>query len=195
MARKGDQNSSVRSTKRRIREGFIELMKEKTISEITVAELTSKVEISRGTFYTHYKDIYDLVEQLENEIFENVDQILETENLTVNMALLQIFDLLQKNYDLAHLFLQEGGDIDFIVKIRDLVSRHMGIILHDSQPKSKGTEDAAYFNSFMIYGFIGMAQRWLSTGMKQTPQEMADFASEFILSSIVTFSQAEPTFK
>ena len=62
-----DENvdSRVRRTKRLLRQGLTELLKEKSIKKITVRELSDRVDINRGTFYLHYKDIYDLVEQIE----------------------------------------------------------------------------------------------------------------------------------
>lgn len=44
--------------------------------KITVRELSELVDINRGTFYLHYKDIYDLVEQIENELFQEFESIL-----------------------------------------------------------------------------------------------------------------------
>ena len=51
-------------------------MKEKSIKEITVQELVDEVDINRSTFYLHYKDIYDLVEQLEQEVFDSFKMMI-----------------------------------------------------------------------------------------------------------------------
>lgn len=37
------------------------LMKQKNIKDITVKELCELADINRGTFYLHYKDIYDML--------------------------------------------------------------------------------------------------------------------------------------
>ena len=44
------------------------LMLKKSIKDITVKELCESVDINRGTFYTHYRDIYDLMHQIEEEM-------------------------------------------------------------------------------------------------------------------------------
>ena len=56
----------VRRTKRLLLESLTSLMKEKPIKDISVKELTDLADINRGTFYLHYRDIYDMLEQLEN---------------------------------------------------------------------------------------------------------------------------------
>ena len=53
------QNSSSKKMRKLIKKVFAELLDEKKdINKITVAELANRTEISRGTFYTHYDDIY-----------------------------------------------------------------------------------------------------------------------------------------
>lgn len=45
----------------------MELITKKPVYKITVTELAQKAEISKGTFYLHYLDIFDLYNQLVNE--------------------------------------------------------------------------------------------------------------------------------
>lgn len=59
-------------TKRSIINAFLELRAEKPIEKITVKELAERAFINKATFYSHYHDIYDLTEQLENEIITSV---------------------------------------------------------------------------------------------------------------------------
>ena len=63
-------DSRVRRTKKLLREGLAQLMQEKSVKKISVRELSDLVEINRGTFYLHYKDIFDLVKEIEDELFE-----------------------------------------------------------------------------------------------------------------------------
>lgn len=64
----------IQRTRRSIANAFLTLRKEKALEKITVKELAELALINKATFYTHYKDIYDLTEQLEDEI---IDQIIE----------------------------------------------------------------------------------------------------------------------
>ena len=59
-------------TKRNITNAFIELRAHKPLEKITVKELSEKAEISKATFYLHYKDIFDLSEQLQKEVIGNI---------------------------------------------------------------------------------------------------------------------------
>lgn len=59
-------------TKTSIRNAFLELRKQKPLEKISVKELAELAYINKATFYTHYHDIFDLADQLENEFFDSV---------------------------------------------------------------------------------------------------------------------------
>lgn len=60
----------VKKTRSSIINAFLQLRAQKPLERITVKELADLAEINKATFYLHYKDIYDLSEQLENDLFE-----------------------------------------------------------------------------------------------------------------------------
>lgn len=67
-------NNSSRKTRKLIRATFAEMLSEKgTIDKITVTELVKRANINRGTFYTHYDDVYAVAEDFETEILEQFD--------------------------------------------------------------------------------------------------------------------------
>ena len=55
----------VRKTRKQLRECLISLLKQKKVQDITVRELTDMADLNRGTFYLHYKDVYDLLENCD----------------------------------------------------------------------------------------------------------------------------------
>lgn len=57
----------ISKTLRSINNAFMELIIKKPVNKITVTELAQKAEISKGTFYLHYLDIFDLYNQLVKE--------------------------------------------------------------------------------------------------------------------------------
>lgn len=61
-------------TRRSIANAFLELRKQKPLEKITVKELAELAYINKATFYTHYHDIYDLSDQLENELLDKIIQ-------------------------------------------------------------------------------------------------------------------------
>ena len=67
----------VRKTKALLLKGLMQLMETKDIRDISVKELSDLVDINRSTFYLHYSDIYDMLAQIENELFIEFNDILD----------------------------------------------------------------------------------------------------------------------
>ena len=68
MTKKLDRRTAY--TRMVIKESLYKLLEKKHLSEITVKELCAQADINRTIFYRNYMDIYDLYEQLEEELTE-----------------------------------------------------------------------------------------------------------------------------
>ncbi len=66
-------------TKRSIKNAFLQLRAHKPLERITIKELAALAQISKATFYLHYRDIYDLSSQMQNEVVQDIlDGILSS---------------------------------------------------------------------------------------------------------------------
>lgn len=63
-------------TKQNLREAFWSLYIQKPIEKITVKEITDIAGYNRGTFYLYYKDTYDLLAQIEQELLDVVNTLI-----------------------------------------------------------------------------------------------------------------------
>ncbi|MFU2206025.1 TetR/AcrR family transcriptional regulator [Streptococcus pluranimalium] len=66
----------VIKTKKAIKDAFVTLRQDKPIEKIYVENLCREALINKSTFYRYYTDIYDLVEQLQEEALEPIRQFL-----------------------------------------------------------------------------------------------------------------------
>lgn len=71
-------------TQRNIRNAFLQLRSEKPLERIRVKELAELAEISKGTFYLHFHDVYDLSEQLQDEVIQNVMNSIDHPDAVLN---------------------------------------------------------------------------------------------------------------
>ena len=62
-------DARVRYTKMIIKKSFISLLKERPINKITVKAICEMSEINRATFYKYYNDPFDLMEKIEEDLF------------------------------------------------------------------------------------------------------------------------------
>ena len=83
----------IERTKKCIKDAFMELRKTKPIEKITVKELAALACINKATFYSHYNDIYDLSEQLEEETISSIIQKIPHINCLISNPTLAIDEL------------------------------------------------------------------------------------------------------
>ena len=67
----------VRKTKRAIRNAFAALLAEKDINQITVKDIAERADINRKTFYNHYRGVYQVMDEIENNIVADFDRMLQ----------------------------------------------------------------------------------------------------------------------
>lgn len=62
----------------KIQNALIECLKEKmSVEDITVAYISKKAGVGKSTFYRHYKDIYDVYEQLVDGFIERCEKLIQ----------------------------------------------------------------------------------------------------------------------
>lgn len=59
-------------TKSAIKHAFLELKGEKPFGSITVVDICTGADISRSTFYLHYKNLYEVLDEVLDDAFANV---------------------------------------------------------------------------------------------------------------------------
>ncbi len=90
-----------KKTRRSIASAFLTLRARKPLERITVRELTELAEVSKSTFYLHYRDIYQLSEELERQLIQDIlAQVRRPQDLLGNASqfsadLLEAFHLYQ----------------------------------------------------------------------------------------------------
>ncbi|HIZ70265.1 MAG TPA: TetR/AcrR family transcriptional regulator, partial [Candidatus Atopostipes pullistercoris] len=71
----------VRKSKEAIRTALVKLLKHKDIEDITVTEIAKEADVNRKTFYNNYENIYQVIEEIENDIVISFTDLLSKINL------------------------------------------------------------------------------------------------------------------
>ena len=193
--RKEGQDRRVRKTRKQLKDCLIQLLKEKKVQDITVRELTEMADLNRGTFYLHYKDVFDLLEKTEAELFEEFNSLVlshDAQDLKQRPSLIfhEIFSLVYENADLVEILMGENGDLNFINRLKHLVREKC---LRDWMALVRGGSGADFEAccAFISSGSVGLVHHWLQTGMAQSPQELAVLAERIILHGMSALKEGE----
>ena len=69
---RNDGDLRVRRTRKLLREALVELIEERDFDSLTVSDIAERAMVSRAAFYRYYRDKYDLVESLFQEMLVSV---------------------------------------------------------------------------------------------------------------------------
>ena len=161
MQKKTDRR--VRKTKSQLKTGLAQLMREKSIREITVKELVDAVDINRSTFYLHYSDIPGLLAEVENEMMEEMQRAIREHPIdpgkdTVYYFIQDLFHVLDENRQIASALVGPHGDIGFVHKLEQLLEEKSRESLAALVPEKTG--EMKYFYSYCLNGCLGFVKTW-----------------------------------
>ena len=160
-------------TKKIIKESLIELLQTNDIHQITVTNICNKADINRGTFYSYYKDAFDLLQSIEDELF---DQILRYLNETpaedyTDSLLIKVLELIAENKDLCKILLCKQRDGRIIDRRLYIASKANLEPLFDKSNEF----DESHFDYLIRYsvgGILAIIQVWLENNLKKSPREI-----------------------
>ena len=167
------------NTKERIVEAYIELESERPVEKITVTALVERSRITRKTFYYYFKDIYDLLEWIfTNEVIEEIDNEKEED---WQQKFIYIFEYVIQNKEFIKNVYSSGSKeyfLKFVYKQTNLLI--INFIEKEYKNKKVKEENKKFIANFYKYGFVGIMEEWIETGMKENPKEIVSKLNDII---------------
>jgi len=161
----------ITRTKRLFKEAMISLLQENDDkSKVTVQRLAGRAELNRATFYLHYQDIEDLMEQMVNEVLEElsgkINPVFEDQE---NTGTSPIVSFLEHIYDHAVLFQVMLENKDFRRKLFNILVEIISI--RREMKKGKGTKVPIEIVASSTFGIVTW---WIQSGTPYSPIYLAD---------------------
>lgn len=190
MEKKVDRR--VIKTRRQLKKGLAALMKEKSVNQITVKELVEEVDINRSTFYLHFKDIQDLLREIEENMEAQIKRAIEEHpivsgNENAFYFIEDMFRVLDEEREISKALIGPNGDMGFIHRIERIIKENSRGTLEKMFPGKK--EDLKYFYAFCLSGCLGLVKVWLNEGEEKSPEEMAQMTFNMIANAKDAFCQ------
>lgn len=175
-------------TKMVLKQSLLELLRHRPIEKITVKDICEKADINRGTFYTHFSDPYDLLHQIENELFEEIASSIESslKAEAISGLLGQIFESIQKNKELCSVLFSDYGDKVFLSRIM-YIAHDRSIEEWKKLIPAVKDEQLEMLYLFFANGCVAIIQHWVQNGMKESPRELSDIIEKLSLNGLGAF--------
>lgn len=162
-ATRHDSDKRVIRTKKAIKAALFKIMEDKDISAITISELSRLACVNRRTFYMHYRNITDILDEIESDLVESLSRLVKRFDMD---------DIKKSTYDL---FIELNNlitvEFDFYfhlvrVDMRGmLVSRLKSVIKASTDQllehvSSGNSASSKMVSSFIVGGFFNTYLEW-----------------------------------
>lgn len=166
------EDRRILKTKHKIILEFAQLLRVKTFQEITIAQICQKAQISRTTFYKHFKDKESIVKSFQNEISREILKVLREPHQSLAHLFEQMVTIWDKYYDILKSFMtsEYSREISFQTeeRLKDKIKDQ--IIPAFMSDKMQSTIDTDYLATFYTGAFYAMLKKWL-TDKEKLPKE------------------------
>lgn len=166
MRKRPEQTARTRAS---IEDAFWDLYATRPIEKITVAQVCAAAGCSRGTFYVHYQDVYQLLEIIEHRFLEGMLSCVATcmrklasdgGKLARIAALAEVVAYYEKNKRHIVVLLGTQGDPSFLLELKQgLKPLWREYVVDDVGDHTEQEVDLIL--EYTLTGTLFMISRWL----------------------------------
>ena len=171
-----DRNQKFIKTKNKIEKAFIELIDEKGFEQVSVSDICDRASLNRTTFYTHYFNINDLLEKLENEKMMELTNRFTDKELNNNFEKIRAaLSFVKENKSFYKIYFRMTPNLNILDNYvpPKFYYDYMNI------PKNISKEDYDICVSFFKFGLAGLMIKWIEGGCKESADELNQLLSIF----------------
>ncbi len=184
------EDPRIKRTHQLILEAMIELTAQKGFSTVTVRDITKYAGINRATFYRHYQDKFDLLDQYARAVYQlavapteaGSQKSIKSMDKPIAPGMVKLFEHIRANARFFRVMLGKNGDPAFSEKIRQYMQKR----LQGSLPKGLRNEAVSLdlYMSYISSGALGALKWWLENDMPYSPEEMAAISDQLTVTNI-----------
>jgi AcrR family transcriptional regulator len=157
-------------TKNALFQALASLLKEKEFDRITVSDIAKEAHVTRKTFYNHYQDKIDMVEEYQRLLSEEILSLQTAHSAFDYAYFVDLFTLLNKKDALLGGLMSVRGS----AALQEIMKGTMAEYCRKQLAHEEADPLFLKYQSVMMANAIfGVIQYWLSTGQKTSPEETA----------------------
>ncbi len=174
-----NKTSKSEQTKKKIVNAYLDLISSKKWDKITVKEICLHAAITRGTFYQYYFDIYDLMEQIEATLLDDLNhryslaikekspvysiELFEEKFDYAPPRMLNTWFKFCRKYkkEVAVLLDPKNGDTYFVKKLKIIIGQHINQMMNDDGIPTDALR--SHFSKLFVEMHFLAARSWLES--------------------------------
>lgn len=175
MARKDDRR--IQRTRKALRDALHSLVLDRGYDDLSVQDITDKANLGRATFYLHYREKDELLEDLLREFSESFAQRYGSKvNYADRKVVQAMFEYAENHYDFYRIMTIGKGGLAGIRKLRAILQESYSQFLDGIETEAGGKFGVPrdFLDSYQANAIMNTIFLWLEQDMPYPPAEMAD---------------------
>ena len=165
----------IEKTRSSIRRTLLKEMKTESYQELSVSRLCREADIGRGTFYLHYNDIYEVVQEIEDQLLSDFREMAFRhfdDGTPLSSFLTEVLTYITEHPDEYEVFLFPA-DSRFSVRFFDTALELFYYHAVKYQPSADPVRQR-YRILRDLSGISGAVRSWFAAGCRETPDRLAE---------------------
>ncbi|EUJ33670.1 TetR family transcriptional regulator [Listeria floridensis FSL S10-1187] len=171
----------IQKTKRAFYQAFLELLDTKNVEQITVSDLVKQADVNRTTFYRHYREKEDLLNEMIADVLADLrrayNEPYQAEaHFSVHQLqpdMIKIFDHVEKNQKFYHHVITSKIGPGFQNEVCNVIKK---LTLRDALhfDHSADAPNLELLASYQSHAIFGMIVYWVETNFHDSKEYMAE---------------------
>lgn len=171
----------VIKTKKAIRTAFAKALSEKNIDKITIKDIADKADINRKTFYNYYDGVYQLVDEIEDELVSNLEEAtkdLKFDDILRNPKKMfeRIAEIMSSDLEFYGYLMKMDNNVHLAVKIITLMENKIKESVAGRRQVDPVKLDIAV--NYAVTGMVSSFRNWFNSDRKLSLDEVSELVSE-----------------
>lgn len=169
-------NQRFQNMDRKLKSTLLELLKTMDFEKITVKKICETAQVNRSTFYAHYTDIFDVMNQMEEHLNQELLESYTADDLNDDIGFpswpfIPFLRHIKKHQYFYKISLQHRKDFPIKQGFEPVWTQ---IIKPKCEAAGITSEnEIMYYFVYFQAGFTMVLKRWVDTGCQESEEEMA----------------------
>lgn len=170
----------IRKTKQSLNEALFNLLDRKPFKQITITDIVQEADVNRGTFYKHYREKEDLLDNIIQEVLADLksayqDPYLQTNHFSVQAltpSMIKIFDHVYSHQTFYKQVINSTISPSFQNQVCDVIRE---LVLNDFVSFSNTTNaEPMLLATYQAHAIFGMIVFWAEEEFSHSPEYMSE---------------------
>ena len=182
----------IRRTRKLLQQALIALTIEQGFAAVTVQNIAERAMVNRATFYRHYLDKYDLLDQYMNEVYALTASQEQLPTPNQNPAsepppagLVSLLERMQSDAAFYRVMLGKQGDAACMQRIQQYIEKRFRSLLPNTATQSQANSPPLDLClSYVSHAGVGAIGWWLTQGQAYAPEQVAAWLNQLSMANI-----------